>query len=191
MAGGYGRTEIWALAHRASIGAGLPPKMATEAARATLWLRARGIEACDPLLSLLFQHDEQSAHCADPAQPGDSGDTAWHCPLRCGAVLRDRGPAALPPQLNRLALPVLLLPALAETALGPVAITWAGGRAWTDGDGIACDAPPGMADVTIAPTGAIAARPDRPAPEPEPDQMILAALAIYAARAGADRAESA
>lgn len=188
----HSRDDIAALAERATLGAGLPAAIACEAATATDWLRARGVEACDPLLSLLFLHDEKGPLSADPRHPAGPEGAAWLCPLRTGIVVRRQGLAALPPRLTRMALPILLLPAMAEAARStstPVAIAWPGGTACTDGDDIACADAPGMADVTLLTAPAATSAP-RPA-FPGPDQMILAALSIYADRARTGRAASA
>lgn len=186
---------IEALARRAAEGAGFSPAMAKEAAAATRWLREHGLEACEPLVALLFRHDDNGHPQGGPqSRSGDwRGAEGWLCPIACGAGLVAPGSAAFPAEgltLRRVALPVFLLPfaaRLARSAGRPVALDWSGGRALSDGDTIMFDTPPLMSDVTLrADTGEfrpLARRPRRAVAEP--DQMILAALRIYAARADA------
>lgn len=188
----HSREEIAALAYRAALGAGLLPTHAEHAARATDWLRARGVEACDPLVALLFQHDETGLPPAGPAATGSlwQGAAGWLCPIACGASFADSGFRAPPRRelrLKRVALPVFLLPfaaRLAREAGRPVALGWPGGSALTDGERVTLDTPPLIADITLRFDTEDRGPQARPyPPRTEPDQMILASLRIYAARA--------
>ena len=187
--------EMESLAKTAARGAGLSWGMAEEAAKATRWLAARGIDACDPLVALLFRHDEEGHAQTGPARlTGDwQGAEGWLCPIAAGAALSDlRASAPKTLLLRRVALPVFLLPfaaALARDAGHPVALTWDGGGAATDGEEISLDHPPPMSDVTLTHGGTItAARPRQT--RSETDQMILISLNIYAARTRAPATEA-
>jgi hypothetical protein len=187
--------ETESLAKTAAKGAGLSWGMAEEAAKATRWLCARGIDACDPLVALLFRHDEEGHAQTGPERlDGDwHGAEGWLCPVACGAVLSDLGPAApMPLTLTRVALPVFLLPfaaALAKDLGQSVTLSWDGGHAVTDGDAVSLDTPPPMSDVTLTLGGPIPARSPHKT-RAESDQMILVSLGIYAARTRAPATEA-
>lgn len=178
------------LAQAAARGAGLGPDMAEQAAKATRWLAARGIDACDPLVALLFRHDEEGHAQAGPESVDGvwSGAEGWLCPVACGAALTGLGSnAPLPLTLTRVALPVFLLPFAASIARRrgqPVTLTWDGGQAVTDGDAVMRNTPPPISDVILCLGGRITEETPR-ADRAETDQMILVSLGIYAARAGA------
>lgn len=187
--------EIEGLAKMASKGAGLNWGMAEEAAKATRWLCATGIDACDPLVALLFRHDEEGHAQTGPVCIGTewAGAEGWLCPVASGAALSDLGrDAVLPLRLARVALPVFLLPFAASVARDRgqrLTLSWEGGQAVTDGDGVSMDRPPPMSDVTLALGGSC------PSPTPrhsraETDQMILVSLGIYAARTRAPATEA-
>ncbi|TBX21188.1 DUF3726 domain-containing protein [Nioella sediminis] len=187
--------ETESLAKTAARGAGLSWGMAEEAAKATRWLCARGIDACDPLVALLFRHDEEGHAQAGPERLDGTwrGAEGWLCPIACGAVLADLGPAApMPLTLTRVALPVFLLPFAATLAkdLGQsVTLSWDGGHAATDGDAVSLDTPPPLSDVTLTLGGPIPARSPHKT-RAETDQMILVSLGIYAARTRAPATEA-
>lgn len=188
--------ETESLAKTAAKGAGLCWGMAEEAAKATRWLCTRGIDACDPLVALLFRHDEEGHAQTGPERlDGDwHGAEGWLCPIACGAALSDLGKAApLPLTLTRVALPVFLLPFAASIARDfgqPVTLSWDSGQAVTDGDAIALDAPPpAMSDIVLTLSGASHAETTRHS-RAETDQMILVSLGIYAARTRAPATEA-
>ncbi|WP_127561163.1 DUF3726 domain-containing protein [Nioella ostreopsis] len=188
--------ETESLAKTAAKGAGLCWGMAEEAAKATRWLCARGIDACDPLVALLFRHDEEGHAQTGPERlDGDwHGAEGWLCPVACGAALSDLGKAAsLPLTLTRVALPVFLLPFAASIAREfeqPVTLSWDSGQAVADGDAVALDAPPPpMSDVVLTLGGPLLAETPRHS-RAETDQMILVSLGIYAARTRAPATEA-
>lgn len=188
-----GETE--SLAKTAARGAGLGWGMAEEAAKATRWLCARGVDACDPLVALLFRHDENGRAQTGPMgfEGRWQGEEGWLCPIAAGAALSDLGASAyLPITLTRVALPVFLLPFAASLACDrgqPVILTWAGGRAITDGVALLMDSPPPMSDVTLTFGEAMTAKPARHT-RAETDPLILVSLGIYAARTRAPATEA-
>ncbi len=111
-------SETEALCTRAARGAGLDWGHAEEAGRAAAWLARQGVPACAPMLRCLQM---QPLQLPDP-QPGRWAGRAVLCPLRSGAALADH---ALLPEglrdagltLETVALPVLLLPFIAQAAL--------------------------------------------------------------------------
>ena len=150
----------------------------------------------DPLVALLFRHDEEGHAQTGPKRlDGDwQGAEGWLCPVACGAALSDLGKAAsLPLTLTRVALPVFLLPFAASIAREfeqPVTLSWDSGQVVTDGDAIAFDAPPPpMADVVLTLGGPLLAETPRHS-RAETDQMILVSLGIYAARTRAPATEA-
>jgi hypothetical protein len=188
-------TETESLAKTAARGAGLSWGMAEEAAKATRWLCARGVDACDPLVALLFRHDEEGHAQTGPDRSGDrwQGAEGWLCPIATGAYLSDlAGETPLPLGLKRVALPIFLLPFAAQLARdigSPVSLIWDGGKAATDGEAIALTCPPPMSDVALMKGGTIAA-PSVRHTRAESDQMILISLGIYAARTRAPATEA-
>ena len=183
--------EAEALCKRAALGAGLSCAMAEQLATASGWLCARGIDACNPAIALLFRHDEEGQAQAGPQalrSPWE-GAEGWLCPVAAGVVLADLRPGALtaPLLLRRLALPVMLLPfaaALSRQAGHAVTLKWTGGQATTDGDGFTLSPPPPMADVSLTFDDSPASLPQRHRYiTPAPDPMILVSLNIYATRA--------
>jgi hypothetical protein len=188
--------EAESLAKTAARGAGLSWGMAEEAAKATRWLAVRGVDACDPLVALLFRHDEEGHAQTGPQALGPDwqGAEGWLCPVACSAVLSDLGDEVrFPLTLRRVALPVFLLPFAAQLAkdLGrPLVLSWDGGDALTDGNAFTLHVPPPMSDVTLRlgdPAQAPAACPRQT--RTDTDQMILVSLGIYAARTRAPATE--
>ncbi|MGI3185433.1 DUF3726 domain-containing protein [Nioella aestuarii] len=188
-----GETE--SLAKTAARGAGLSWGMSEEAAKATRWLCARGVDACDPLVALLFRHDENGHAQTGPMEFDGpwQGAEGWLCPVAAGTALSDLGAGArLPLKLIRVALPVFLLPFAATLATDrgqPMTLTWTGGRAITDGNSIVMDSPPPMSDVTLTDGGTLTAQPARDS-RTETDPMILVSLGIYAGRTRAPATEA-
>jgi len=188
--------EAESLAKTAARGAGLSWGMAEEAAKATRWLAARGVDACDPLVALLFRHDEEGHAQTGPQALGPDwqGPEGWLCPVACGAVLSDLGAEVqFPLTLRRVALPIFLLPFAARLTKDhgrPIVLSWDGGEALTDDNTFTFHGPPPMSDVTLRlgdPALAPATCPRQT--RTDTDQMILVSLGIYAARTRAPATE--
>lgn len=138
--------EVEALAKRAARGAGYPWGLAEEAAKATRWLCAQGIDGCAELAALLTQVD--GATLADWTPGAGAADVVWQapggqlCPLITGAALSDRadrlGNGDL--QIGCIARPLMLLPFAGHCARhlrAPVHVAWAGRTAITEGASLA------------------------------------------------------
>ena len=132
--------EVEATAKKAARGAGYAWGMAEEAAKATRWLCAQGIDGVAALAVVLVHVDgSDPGQRAPGALPGDwRGLDGEICPLIAGAALSD---SALDwaddgKRMQNVLAPVLLLPfaAMAARALGTaVTLDWAGAQAVTDG----------------------------------------------------------
>ncbi|MDI3336693.1 DUF3726 domain-containing protein [Defluviimonas aestuarii] len=111
--------ELEAMSRKAARGCGLSWGLAEEAGRASRWLAEHGLPAPRLLADLLVQNDGVAYGDLVP----DCGAEPWSahagrlCPLIAGAALSDRLQAIAPGEairLGRCAVPVLLLPALAN-----------------------------------------------------------------------------
>lgn len=131
--------EVEAMAKRATRGAGYPWGLAEEAAKATRWLCAHGVDGC--------------RHLADLLETGLAGDLAAHmpeisgtdwqgqgrlCPIGAGAGLSDLAArlAEGPVTLRDVSHPALVLPFAARAALvhgSAVEVTCNGETVQTDG----------------------------------------------------------
>jgi len=136
----FSLTEIEATAKKAARGAGYDWGLAEEAAKATGWLCAQGIDGAQALAQLLVKVDgAELAQRRPMSLRGDwragSGDM---CPLLSGAALSDCAClwGAGKQRIIDVMSPVLLLPfaAFAARALGEnVCVVWGATSAVTDG----------------------------------------------------------
>jgi len=125
----YALNEVEATAKKATRGAAYTWGLAEEAAKATRWLCAQGLDGCAVLAGLLRTTDRATA-MAPMSLDGDwASESGQLCALISGASLSDcayRLPAGAIRMHNVIA-PQLLLPFAAAAArhLGkPIAITW-------------------------------------------------------------------
>lgn len=183
----YALNEVEATAKRAARGAGYDWGLAEEAAKATRWLCAQGLDGAAVLAGLLEAGyaAELSAHVPNSLD-GDWLAEAPLCPLATGAALSDCAARLqqAPQKLGPVARPVLILPfaAMAARQLGAcVTVEGEGFQAVTDGialgfEGVLPDAP---AVLTIR------AGEQLPAAEPshtraEPEEAAWAVLNRFA-----------
>ncbi|MEX0349870.1 MAG: DUF3726 domain-containing protein [Paracoccaceae bacterium] len=131
--------EMEALAKRAARGGGYSWGLAEEAAKATRWLSARGLDGGLALAEVL---EQEFANSLPDHTPGDL-EGLWQssaalCPLLAGVTLSDgadrlaRGPI----EMRHVVQPVLVLPFAANAARrleGPVTVTSGAWTAITDG----------------------------------------------------------
>ncbi len=132
--------EVEATAKRAARGAGYPWGLAEEAGKATRWLCAHGIDGTKSLAQLLEQGLAASLKNHRPVEM----QSAWAgqgvlCPIITGALLSDRSDLlhAGPIRIQKLAVPVFLLPFVASAARAQnnvITHTCDLFRAATDGD---------------------------------------------------------
>lgn len=123
----YALNEIEATAKKATRGAGYSWGMAEEAAKATRWLCAQGLDGSKALAEVLRAADQTKAGAG--------------CPLMAGAALCDRADswAGTGVRLGKVIVPAMLLPfaALAARHLGSVVtVEWHGVLASTDGQAL-------------------------------------------------------
>lgn len=188
--------ETEAMAKRATRGAGYPWGLAEEAAKATRWLCAHGIDGCAALARLLTAMDGAPRGDHAPRIGPVWTAPAALCPLVTGAALSDR--AALladgPLRLGPTAEPALLLPfaALCARAQGaPVTLTAPGVTAITDGTSLALTGalPPEATEITVSLGGTL----QDPAPHQtraRPDPAAWEVLARLAHRTYAPATEA-
>ncbi|WP_264210531.1 DUF3726 domain-containing protein [Leisingera thetidis] len=161
----YALNEVEATAKRAARGAGYDWGLAEEAAKATRWLCAQGLDGAAVLAGLL-----EAGYAADlPAHVPQGLDGDWLakvrlCPLASGAALSDcaaqlqHGPLKMGP----VAQPVLILAfaALAARQLGVcVTVEGEGFQAVTDAAGLQIEGalPESAAVLTVRAGGSLAA----------------------------------
>ena len=139
--------EVEATAKKAARGAGHSWGMAEEAARATRWLCAHGIDGVAGLARALARVDGSDPRQHAPVRlAGDwSARAGAMCPLMAGAALADSaaGWAETGKRIENVAVPVMLLPfaAMAARHLGAaVTLEWNGARAITDGQATSLEA---------------------------------------------------
>jgi hypothetical protein len=132
--------EVEATAKKAARGAGYSWGMAEEAAKATRWLCAAGIDGVGVLAQVLTRVDGSELGTMAPgALHGDwRAEAGEMCPLMAGAALSDSAVdwAEDGKRIEMVVAPALLLPfaALAARQLGTaVTVEWNGARAVTDG----------------------------------------------------------
>ncbi|MFO1060678.1 MAG: DUF3726 domain-containing protein [Dongiaceae bacterium] len=105
--------EVETIASRATRGAGRPWGLAEEAARAARWLARHGLPW--ERLADLLADDGIVAPVLEPGRLRPAGDGRL-CPLRSGALVAEGGTGLLPLRLERVAVPLLLLPFAADLA---------------------------------------------------------------------------
>lgn len=132
--------EVEALAKKATRGAGYSWGLAEEAARATRWLCAHGLDGAASLAARLARADGTALNRWSVQDPsGDwTGAAGGLCPLMAGATLGDFAVRLrqVPVRMTRVAEPLLLLPfaACAARHLGSAtSVEWTGLTATTDG----------------------------------------------------------
>lgn len=172
----YALNEVEATAKRAARGAGYDWGLAEEAAKATRWLCAQGLDGAVVLASLmeagyaaeLQSHVPQSLEC-------DWRGEAPLCPLATGAALSDCAARLqeAPLIMGPVSRPAMILPfaAMAARQLGTcVTIEGEGFQAITDGIGLHCEGtlPETAAQLTIRAAGTLTnAYPSCTRAEPE------------------------
>lgn len=126
--------EVTALARKAARGAGNSWGIAEEAGRAVNWLAARGVDGPGIMARLLVG---QGGVAMAPRIDAYWADDGWLCPIMTGAALSDRAMALDDTvRFHRLAMPLLLAPAVATVArLRDVVlqVDWRDGSFVTDG----------------------------------------------------------
>lgn len=127
----YALNEVEATAKKATRGAAYTWGLAEEAAKATRWLCAQGVDGCAVLAGLLRTTD-RATDMAPMSLDGDwASESGQLCALISGASLSDcayRLPTGAI-RMHNVVAPQLLLPFAAAAArhLGhPIAITWSG-----------------------------------------------------------------
>ncbi len=126
--------EVTALARKAARGAGHSWGIAEESGRTVNWLAARGVDAPGMLARLL---GGQGGVAMAPRIGPHWANDGWICPIMTGAALADRAMALDDPvRFHRLAMPLLLAPAVATVALlrdVVLRLDWGNGGFVTDG----------------------------------------------------------
>ena len=133
--------EVEATARKAARGAGYPWGLADEAGRAARWLSARGVDGCAALAGLLDAMDGADLARRSPnAQTGMWQAPEALCPLATGSALSDRAAEAIRGvRVEEILAPVLLVPfaaLLTGSARQTVTLSWEGGTAVTNGNGL-------------------------------------------------------
>ncbi|NSY39877.1 DUF3726 domain-containing protein [Leisingera sp. ANG59] len=172
----YALNEVEATAKRAARGAGYDWGLAEEAAKATRWLCAQGLDGAAVLAGLL-----EAGLAADlPAHVPQGLQAEWRaaaplCPLAAGAALSDCAARlqSAPLAIAQVAHPAMILPfaAMAARQLGAcVTVEGDSFQAVTDGIGLQCEGTlPEMADkLTVRAAGSLAnANPSQSRAAPE------------------------
>ncbi len=136
----YALTEVEAMARKAARGAAYSWGMAEEAASATRWLCAAGLDGCAALARALEAADKSTPASMAPL----TFDGKWQaeggeiCPLMAGAALSDSANALKSTEIRmkNVVAPILLLPFAAwaaRTLNTAVTLGWAGGVVITNG----------------------------------------------------------
>ncbi len=174
----FSLNEVEGTAKRAARGAGYSWGMAEEAAKATRFLCAHGLDGCGLLAGLLDRVDGADLRGFTPRSIAGEWAAASKqlCPVSAGAALSDH--AALLPTgkvaMRGVLFPALVLPfaaAVARHLETPVAVEWDGARILLDGSDMELSgdaAAPITNRLSIARGGAIeapVARSSRAAPD--------------------------
>ncbi|KIC30486.1 DUF3726 domain-containing protein [Leisingera sp. ANG-S5] len=183
----YALNEVEATAKRAARGAGYDWGLAEEAAKATRWLCAQGLDGAAVLASLL-----EAGYAADlSAHVPQDLQAEWKaavplCPLGTGATLSDCAAQlkSAPLAIGLLSQPAMILPFAALTArqLGTcVTIVSDGFQAVTDGAALQCEGvlPETAARLTIRAAGSLS-NPYPTRTRAEPEEAAWAVLNRYA-----------
>ncbi len=190
----FALNEVEAMAKKASRGAGYSWGMAEEAAKASRWLCANGIDGVNALAVALLAADGSDPKWMVP----QTLDEEWRaqsgtiCPLMAGATLSDF--AGVGPEISvgivNVVAPILLLPFAANAARQfgcPVTVARDGVLATTDGKGLALSGAQSAVSIDIAPrvtvqrTGQIGAK-NPPQTRATPSDAGWAALGHFAHR---------
>ena len=138
----YALAEVETIARNAARGAGYGWGMAEEAAKATRWLCAAGIDGVGALATVVARTDGADLGRMAPGAPcGDwRAEAGEMCPLMAGAALSDCASywADTGKRVENVVAPIMLLPfaALAARQIGTaVTVEWDGARAVTNGTG--------------------------------------------------------
>ncbi|MDC0658091.1 DUF3726 domain-containing protein [Leisingera sp. SS27] len=183
----YALNEVEATAKRAARGAGYNWGLAEEAAKATRWLCAQGLDGTAVLAGLLEAGyaADLSAHVPQSLQ-GEWQAGAPLCPLATGAAVSDcaAGLKQAPLELGSVSQPAMVLPfaALAARQTGTcITVEGKGFQAVTDGFQLQCEGTlPDAADrLTIRAAGNIA-QPNPSCTRAEPEESVWATLNRYA-----------
>ena len=136
----YALTEVETAVRKAARGAGYHWGMADDAARATRWLCAAGLDGVGAVAALLSRVDGQDRAGLAPATLGGDwrGLSGALCPIAAGTALSDSAPfwADDGKRMADVILPLLLLPFAASAArrlVTPVCVEWDRMRAVTNG----------------------------------------------------------
>ena len=172
----YALNEVEATAKRAARGAGYDWGLAEEAAKATRWLCAQGLDGAAVLAGLLEAGyaSERNAHVPQDLK-GDWLAAAPLCPLATGAALSDCAARLqdTPRKMGPVTRPAMILPfaAMAARQLGAcVTVEGEGFQAVTDGSGLHIEGtlPETSGALTIRAAGSLAnANPSHTRAEPE------------------------
>ncbi len=176
----FSLNELEAMAKRATRGAGYPWGLAEEAAKATRWLAATGLDGAHALAALLRQDFASDL-------TGHTPNAAWRsaealCPLATGAALSDGAPLLRngPVTLHNAAAPLLILPFAASAARQlntNVTLTCGATTAITDGCALTLSGPlPDLADPFDIHLGGtlttVLPHKSRAAPDPDAWQIL-------------------
>lgn len=147
--------EFRALVAKATRGAGYPWGLTDDAAFAATWLAARGVDSAALIARVLSRTDGVATQqLLGPFTPADhaSSERAIGCPICIGAAVADHG--ACPDELGPVVEPLLLAPALwllvTRGAAPGYEVTWPGGGALVDADGLSVHGPPGSDEGTVS-----------------------------------------
>lgn len=142
----FALNEVEATAKKAARGAGYSWGMSEEAAKATRWLCANGIDGVKALAEVLTTADSSEPDKMSPVKLGGEWQSrsGLMCPLMAGVTVSDFagvGPADVV-TISNVVAPVLLLPfaALAARQTGSVVtVEWGEISTTTDGTGMSLD----------------------------------------------------
>ncbi|MBY6066702.1 DUF3726 domain-containing protein [Leisingera aquaemixtae] len=183
----YALNEVEATAKRAARGAGYDWGLSEEAAKATRWLCAQGLDGAAVLAGLL-----EAGYAAElSAHVPQSLDGSWSaqaplCPLATGAAISDcaAGLQDAPLSLGQVSQPAMILPfaAMAARQLDAcVTVECEGFQAVTDGAALHCvgDLPDAAARLTIRAAGSLS-NPYPTHTRAEPEEAAWAVLNRFA-----------
>ena len=183
----YALNEVEATAKRAARGAGYDWGLAEEAAKATRWLCAQGLDGAAVLAGLLEAGFAAGlANHVPRSLQGDWQADAPLCPLATGAALSDCAGRlqGAPQTMGPVAWPAMILPfaALAARRLGAcVSVEGEGFQAVTNGSALQIEGalPDAPASLTVRAEGTLSASVP-PATRAEPDEAAWAVLNRFA-----------